>query len=247
MKRILALVLILALWQFSYFMPVFNSAIIPPPSEIGVALLGVLATGEIIIHIIFSLKRVLIGFLAAAIIGISTGLALGHYKRAREIAEPIIEILRPIPPIAWIPIAILLFGLGDNSAYFIVFLGAFFPIFTNTAFGALSLPKIYDNLALTLEIKKKSYFKDILFKFSMPFIFTGLKIGMGMAWMSVIAAELIGAQSGLGYFIQMNRLLLRTDKIIAGMLLIGLAGYLLIKIVSAIEKIAIPWKDDKKC
>jgi nitrate ABC transporter permease subunit len=201
-------------------------------------------SGELINNSLSSLKRVVVGFLAAAGIGVGLGIILGENVFLRNILEPVIELLKPIPPIAWIPIAILLFGLGDISSYFIVFLGAFFPIFINTTFGVRQLPQKYKNLARTLEIGKYSYFKNILLKFSLPYIFTGLKIGIGMGWMSVIAAELIGAQSGLGYYIQMNRLLLRTDKIIVGMIVIGLFGYLLTKLIVGLENWLIPWRND---
>lgn len=196
---------------------------------------------DIYLHIFASLQRVLIGFLIASLAGISLAILLGYYKNMGHIIEPIIELFRPIPPIAWIPIAILLFGLGDRSAYFIVFLGAFFPIFTNTYFGVTSLPKIYKNVADSFELKKIDFIFYVLFYFSLPYIFTGLKIGIGMAWMSVIAAELIGAQSGLGYYIQINRLLLRTDNVIIGMIIIGIIGLLLTKSISLIETKVIIW------
>lgn len=198
-------------------------------------------SGEIFIHILASLQKVLVGFSIAGFFGIILGIFLGYYRKLGDYVRPIIEILRPISPIAWIPIAILIFGLGNASSYFIVFFGAFFPIFTNTYFGAISLPRIYKNVADSFEINKHVFIKRILFCFCLPYIFTGLKIGMGMAWMSVIAAELIGAQSGLGYFIQINRLLLRTENILVGMILIGIIGFMLSKLLSLLEKIVIPW------
>lgn len=193
------------------------------------------------IDIINSLLKVSVGFLIASIIGILLGLILGSTQKFKFIVK-IIEILRPIPPIAWIPIAIIIFGLGNTSAYFIVFLGAFFPIFTNTYFGALSLPLIYKNISSSFEISSSTYFFKILLFNALPNIFTGLKIGIGMAWMSVIAAELIGSQSGLGYFIQLNRLLLRTDNILIGMITIGFIGNLLQNLIELIRKKSIYWE-----
>ena len=183
-----------------------------------------------------------VGFSLATIVGVGLALLFGYYKTIGEYFRPIVEILRPIPPIAWIPIAILFFGLGNTSAYFIVFLGAFFPIFTNTYFGVASLPKIYKNVASSFELSRFIFFRKILFQFSLPYIFVGLKIGIGMAWICVIAAELIGAQSGLGYFIQLNRLLLQTDKMLVGMILIGIIGYFLNYIISKIEKLTVKWE-----
>ncbi len=197
--------------------------------------------GGIILDILTSLKRVLIGFILAVITAIPLAILCGYSRRLSGFVKPFVELLRPIPPIAWIPIAILLFGLGDQSSYFIVFLGSFFPIFSNTYFGASSLPIIYKNVAKSFEVRKSVFIIRILFYFALPYIFTGLKIGIGMAWMSVIAAELIGAQSGLGYFIQINRLLLRTDNIVLGMILIGVIGYMLTKLLMILEKVYMPW------
>ena len=231
---------VILLWWFIVWIGWLS--VLPSPVAVFFAFIELLKNGAIFIDILDSLRRVLVGFILAGLVGITLGLVLARYFKARPFIEPIVEILRPIPPIAWIPIAILLFGLGDNSAFFIVFLGAFFPIFTNTIQGALSIPVIYLNISKTLQISEWSFFKNILFKFSLPNIFTGLKIGMGMAWMCVIAAELIGAQSGLGAFIQMNRLLLNTENVIAGMIIIGIIGFLLISLFSIVEKRALVWR-----
>lgn len=200
-----------------------------------------LSKGNIMLDVFTSIQRVFVGFICASILGVSMGMIIGYYKKFKFL-RIYIDLLRPIPPIAWIPIAILIFGLGDLSAYFIVFIGAFFPVFTNTYFGTVSFPTIYKNVSLSFEIKKINFFLKILFPYCLPYIFSGLKIGMGMAWMSVIAAELIGAQSGLGYFIQINRLLLQTDNILIGMILIGLIGFTLQKMIEYLESRIIRWK-----
>lgn len=241
MRKLLGIVLFVFVWQIVYFVFNIQNYLIPQPVEIAKAFWVNFSDKEIFLHIFSSLQRVIVGFLAGSFLGVSLAIVLGYHKKFGDYITPIIEILRPIPPIAWIPIAILIFGLGNESAYFIVFLGSFFPIFTNSYFGVISLPAIYKNVADTFEIKRHIFIKDILFYFSLPYIFTGLKIGMGMAWMSVIAAELIGAQSGLGYFIQLNRLLLRTDNVLVGMILIGLIGFLLTRVLSLIEIKATPW------
>lgn len=240
MKKILLLILFIAIYQTIYSMfPIKNY--IPSITDILHGFASNFSDRYIYDNIFASLQRVLIGSLIATIVGIFLGVLIGHSKHLRSL-KLYIELLRPIPPIAWIPIAIMIFGLGNPSAYFIVFLGAFFPIFTNTYFGVISLPIIYRNAALSFELNEFTYIIRIVLFYSLPYIFTGLKIGIGMAWMSVIAAELIGAQSGLGYFIQLNRLLLRTDNIIIGMILIGAIGYLLNRLIDIIEKTIIRWK-----
>lgn len=245
MKKIISVLIVLMIIQWGYALSPLNYHFLPSPWEVLVAARDGLVDGQIFIHVADSLKRVLLGFLVASVIGVCLGLLLGYYKKASEYLKPVIDILSPIPPIAWIPIAILLFGLGDNSAYFIVFLGGFFPIFTNTYVGATSLPNIYKNISDSFEIKRNIFFRKILFFSAMPYIFTGLRIGMGMSWMSVIAAELIGAQSGLGYFIQLNRLLLRTDNVILGMILIGIIGMILNRIIVLCGDLSMPWREKR--
>lgn len=245
MKKIISILVVVVIWQWWFALSPTNYHFLPSPAEIIWALRDGLTDGQIVIHIADSLRRVLFGFLIASFVGIILGLLFGYYKKTSDFLKPIIEVLSPIPPIAWIPIAILLFGLGDNSAYFIVFLGGFFPIFTNTYVGATTLPKIYKNVSDSFEIKRSIFFRKILFCYSLPYIFTGLRIGMGMSWMSVIAAELVGAQSGLGYFIQLNRLLLRTDNVILGMILIGIVGMILNKIIVLFGELSMPWREKK--
>jgi ABC-type nitrate/sulfonate/bicarbonate transport system permease component len=233
--------IIVALILYQVCIVVFRlQAYFPTVIQIIEAFIHNICGKEIYVHIASSLLRILVGFSIAGIVGISLGLFLAYEKRFTEM-NVFIEMLRPIPPIAWIPISIIVFGLNNASAYFIVFLGAFFPIFTNTYYGALSIPPIYKHVASSFEIGTVRYVLKILLFYTLPYIFTGLKIGIGMAWMSVIAAELIGAQSGLGYYIQLNRLLLQTDNIIVGMILIGIAGNLLQKIIEFIEKKIIIW------
>lgn len=238
MKKVFPIILLTTIYQA--LNTLFPNNYFPSVFQILQALFKNLSNQTIYLDIGASLIRILIGFSIASVVGISLGLILAYDRRLKDV-KLYVELLRPIPPIAWIPISIILFGLGNSSAYFIVFLGAFFPIFTNTYFGAISMPTIYKNVASSFEIGRIRYFTKILLFFTLPYIFTGLKIGIGMAWMSVIAAELIGAQSGLGYFIQLNRLLLQTDNIIIGMMFIGIIGYLLQKLIEFIENKIIIW------
>lgn len=240
MKKLFLLILFIAIYQITYsIFPIKNY--LPSIPDILYGVVRNFSDIYIYNNIFASFQRVLVGFLIATVLGIFLGILIGYNKHLQNF-KFYIELLRPIPPIAWIPIAIMIFGLGNTSAYFIVFLGAFFPIFTNTFFGVSSLPTIYKNVALSFELNKFTYIIRIVLFYSLPYIFTGLKIGIGMAWMSVIAAELIGSQSGLGYFIQLNRLLLQTDNIIIGMILIGTIGYLLNRLIDFVEKIVIRWK-----
>lgn len=214
---------------------------LPSPFDILTALVLLFKEDHVINDILASLGRVLTGFSLAAIVGVSFGLLFAWQQLARRIFNPLIELARPIPPIAWIPFAILVFGLGNTSAVFIVFLGAFFPILISTYLGATRLSRTHRNTCLNYDIRGLSYIKNVLFFQSLPGIMSGLQTGIGMAWMSVIAAELIGAQSGLGYLIQNNRLLLRIDYVMAGMLIIGIIGLSLNLIIKIADKRISRW------
>ncbi|RLC34800.1 ABC transporter permease, partial [Candidatus Shapirobacteria bacterium] len=186
-----------------------------------------------------------IGFLLATVSAVPLALMSVYFKFVFKVIYPATQLLRHIPPIAWIPLSILFLGLGDRSSYFIVFMGAFFPLFINTFNGARSLPVIYRQTCRSFKITGVTYLQKILFFYSLPYIFTGMKVALGMAWMSVIAAELVGAQEGLGYFIQINRLLLKSENVVTGMIFIALVGYGLDNILEKLRSLLIPWENDK--
>jgi len=237
---LLTILILLLIWQVSSII-YGNYDLFPSPLTIGSQLIKLFLYQNFIIDILTSLKRVLIGFLFASFTGILLGIAAGMSRKLSNIIKPIIELLRPIPPIAWIPLAILWLGLGDLPAIFLVFLGSFFPIFSNTYLGVTSVDKKYIKAALSLGATTKDIIIHVLIPSSLPNIFTGLKIGLGFGWMAVIAAELVGAQSGLGYFIQMNRLMLDMNNVITGMITIGAVGALLNLLLDEIKRIFVPW------
>jgi ABC-type nitrate/sulfonate/bicarbonate transport system permease component len=157
---------------------------------------------------------------------------------------PIVEMVRPIPPLAWIPIAILWFGIGVRSAAFIIFLGAFFPILLSTTAGVLSVDKILLEASHTLGAKGKDIFFKVLVPGATPSIFTGLRIGLGIGWMTLVAAEFTGVKGGygLGYMIMVARDIQRPDQIVAGMVVIGLIGYLLDVSIRIVEGRVLRWR-----
>lgn len=201
----------------------------------------ILIESEIYWYILNSLERVLIWFLIAVISWIFFWFILGMFKKIWFIRY-IFEILRPIPPIARIPLAILRFWLWDVSSYFIVFIGSFFPIFTNTYFWITSIPQIYLDVSRNMEINRFDFYYNVVWKYALPYVFSWLKIGLWMWWMSLIAAELIWAQSGLGYYIQINRLLLNMENVILWMAIIGVIWFWLNYWLSRIEKALVIWK-----
>lgn len=154
---------------------------------------------------------------------------------------PVLELLRPIPPIAWIPLSIAIFGIGDMSAFFVIFVGAFFPVFTSTAFGIRSVPTGYLDAARVLGANRRQQFLHVQWPAALPHVFVGYRVGLGFSWMCVIAAEMIAASSGLGYSIQLNRLTFRNDRVVACMVAIAVVGILMTAALDRIRRLLIPW------
>jgi NitT/TauT family transport system permease protein len=242
LSTILPLICFLAIWQIISLAGILNQNFLPSPLAIVAELIRLLRNDSLAADIIASVKRILTGFILASIIGIMLGTICGMNKKIYGFLNPLIEVFRPIPPIAWIPLAILWLGLGDQPAFFLVLIGAFFPIFTNTYSGIISLDKIYQRAAYSLGATKIRIITDVIWPAALPNIFTGLKIGLGISWMSVIVAEMVGAQSGLGYMIQLNRITLNITGVIVGMIVISTIGFLMNKAVIGLEKYSLPWK-----
>lgn len=227
---------VIIIWQFLIHLKLLNEYILPAPVDIFRAFIRLAKSGELFIDLLNSVKRVLLGFLVASFLGVGLGIISGYFRKVSDALTPILEFLRPIPPIAWIPIAILWFGLGDKSAYFIVFVGAFFPIYINSYWGIRESRITHLNVARNFGASRFIILTDVLLPDSLPRILHGLRIGLGLGWTSVIAAELVGAQSGLGYMIQLNRIMLKTENIIAGMISIGIAGFIMNYLMLFLER-----------
>jgi ABC-type nitrate/sulfonate/bicarbonate transport system permease component len=227
-------------WQFAA--GVLNIFLFPSPLEVIIQLASLFASGEIINHIVSSVYRVLVGLFFGIFFGALCGYALGLSSILNGLINPIVQLLKPIPPIAWIPIAVLWFGIGDESSFFIIFIASFFPVFTNVFFGTTSLPTIFSKVSKSLSLSKWQNFVHVIFPFSLPYFLTGVKTAVGFSWMVIIAAEMIASQSGLGYFIEYNRLLLAPDKIMAAMVVIGFLGFVFHYLVVLLEKKLLFWR-----
>lgn len=249
LERYLLPLLLLVVWQGLSFLKIIPSHLLPSPINIFLGFRDLLFIGMppehlLYEHILYSLYRVALGFLAAALLAVPLGLLMGWSARLLRLISPLIELVRPIPPLAWIPIAILWFGIGIKSAAFIIFLGAFFPILLNTIAGVVSINPAYLETAQTLNAKEKDIFLKILLPGSAPSIFVGMRIGVGIGWMTLVAAEFTGVKEGygLGYMIMTARDIQRPDEIMAGMLVIGLIGLLINAGLKACESLVIRWK-----
>ncbi len=218
-----------------------DSPTLPGPSAVLAAAWLLAREGTLLEDIGASLGRVTVGFSAAAVAGVLLGAASAALGRWGRASRRILELLRPIPPIAWVPLAILRFGLGDPSAWFIVFLGAFFPIYIQVTIALADCPERWLELARSLGAPARLVLWRVRLPAAMPQVVAGLRTGLGLAWTSLIAAELVGAQSGLGYRIQMHRLVLETEGVMVGMLCIGLLGALMALAASWLERRLVPW------
>lgn len=219
-----------------------NPVLLPTPTVVLEGFYQLFADGLLLKDVVASLKRVFIGFLIASAIGVPLAMLLAYFVALRRLILPVVNLIRPIPPIAWIPIAILWFGIGDKPSFFITAIAAFFPIFLNSFFGGISVEDQHLNAARCLGAKKVSLVVRIMFPSALPMIWTGLKIGLGQSWMAVVTAELIAAQSGLGYMIQVSRLNLETSYVLVGMVTIGILGSLMALALTSVERYVLPWK-----
>jgi NitT/TauT family transport system permease protein/taurine transport system permease protein len=166
---------------------------------------------------------------------------MGWWRFVYNQVNPIMEILRPIPPLAWIPLSILWFGIGDEQNEFIIFLGMFFPILINTIVGVKNIDPNFVRAARSLGAPEHKVLARIVLKGALPQIITGVRIGLGVGWMALVAAELVGANSGLGFLINDARSMLRTDTITVGMLAIGVVGFLIDAAIRALSRQLLPW------
>ena len=233
---------VLFVTAWALFAMLFNSFIFPGPIEVAQSLIKLIFSGEIFPHIFATLKRAIVGFLLGLTFGSIIGYLTGMNKYVNAVLKPIIELLRPIPPIAWIPLAILWFGLGDTSAFFIIFLASFFPVFTSVYFGVTSLPIVCEKVSKNYSLTFMQHFVHVVFPFSVPYLINGCKTAIGWAWMCVIAAEIISSSQGLGYFIEINRYSLETANVIAAMLIIGVIGLILQQVIQLIEIKLTSWR-----
>ncbi|MGN1167922.1 MAG: ABC transporter permease [Lachnospiraceae bacterium] len=197
------------------------------------------------VHILASLKLVLAGFIAACLVGVPLGLAMGFFRLFNRFLTPIFEILRPIPPLAWIPIVIVLLGIGFRSKMFIIFIAAFVPCVINSYTGIKATPKALLNVAKTAGASKFQIFYKVGIPYALPMVFTGIKVSFGSAWATLVAAEMIASSEGLGYMIQQGRNASKPEIVLLGMLVIGLIGAVLTTLLSLLEQKAIPWRETK--
>ncbi len=219
-------------------------ALLPGPWGVALGIADLLRHGLLVKYVIASLFRVTWGFGLASLLAIPLGMLIGWHSRAEMAFNPLIQFLRPISPLAWIPIAILWFGVGDLSAIFLIFLGSFFPLILTAMSAVRSIPGVYVNAARNFGLSPFQLFVRVLYPAILPQVIVGLRITLGVAWLVVVAAEMIAVNSGLGFLIVDARNAgNRYDLVLAGMLLIGIIGLLLDFALRTLEQVgSARWK-----
>jgi NitT/TauT family transport system permease protein len=251
-------VVLLAVWEACARAGVVSAIVLPAPSAVArrwwAALLPAeafdpavgsrlawLFSGELVADAASSLFRVVVGFLVGTVLALPLGLVMGASARVHALVNPLLQVLRPIPPIAFIPLAILWFGLGNPPAVFLIALGAFFPVLMNTMAGVRQVDELYLRAARNLGAGPGTLFRRVMIPAAMPFILAGMRIGVGTAFIVVIVSEMIAVNDGLGYRILEAREFMWSDKIIAGMLTIGLLGLAIDVGMSRLNRYLLRW------
>ncbi|CCD93206.1 ABC transporter permease protein [Bradyrhizobium sp. ORS 375] len=215
---------------------------VPAPLAVYASFTKAIHDPKFLMHILLSCRRIFIGFSLAALVGVPLGLIMGRFKLVHEIVFPVAEVLRPIPAIAWVPMAIMLWPTNEQSIVFITFLGSFFPILVNTLHGMTLVDPVLVRAAKCLGAREASIFREVYFPASLPHIFTGLTVGMGVAWVSLIAAEMISGQFGIGYFTWEAYSLVQYADIALGMIAIGVLGLGSSLVIRAAGQLVMPWR-----
>ena len=228
--------MLLAVWHYSVVLTA--TRIFPSPMNVEAGVVELLHKHVLWAYILDSLRRVALGFATAVLVGIPLGLWLGWNAAAYQVFNPVLQILRPISPIAWIPVAIIFFGVGDRAAIFLVFLASFFPIVLASISGVSSVPPVLRRAGRNFGLSTLELLRRVIFPAALPQILVGVRVALGIAWLVVVAAEMVAVDSGLGYLVIDSRNSgKRYDLVVAAMLIIGIIGLALDLIFRNVERI----------
>lgn len=244
------IVVFLILWEVLVGVGIIPQKYLPRPSQLGDVFIDKLSNprpedSTLPANVLSSLQVSLAGFISAVVIGIPLGWLMGWYKAVDRFVKPLFEIIRPIPPIAWIPLTILLLGIGFQAKVFIIFFAAFVPCIINSYTGIKLTNPTLINVAKTCGATRFQTFIKVGIPSSLPLVFAGVRLALGGSWAALVAAEMLASNSGLGFMIMMGRQFSRPDLIVLGMLIIGSIGALFALILSKLEKKLARWRSTK--
>ena len=225
---------------------VFNPALLPTPADVLEAAIQLTYSGELPRDVAASLGRVVMGFLIAAFLGVSLGTLIGRSRNMERLLEPALELLRPIPPLAFLPMFVLWFGIGESSKVAFITYSAFFPIFTTTTDGIKFVDILLIRAAQTLGASEREIFRMVVLPAAMPSIITGLRVGFAQCLFVIVAAEFIAADSGLGYLINNSRSFFLMSNMLVGAAAIGLLGFVFNSLLRRLESRLLRWREDAR-
>ena len=245
MKRLaratLSIVMVLLLWEILARAGLTHASLFPPPTKVLRASFEMARSGELARDIRASLWRAVIGFVMGSAVGITIGLVTGRVDELDNYVSPVIQLFRPLPPVAIIPLVIVWFGIGEISKIFSIAFAVFFPVWINTHLGAREVPQTFIWSAETLGIKRLSMLWKVIFPATLPFIVAGLRTGVSLAFIMVFVSELAGASAGIGYQISVSYLAYRVDRMMAALVLLGLLGAAADFLLSRLAWLVFPW------
>jgi len=231
-----------AVWELVSQYSGWSAAVFPSPRQAAVGMWELITNGTLLKHSVASLFRVTVGFYLAVIVGLPLGIIIGWWKTGQVLFNSMIQFLRPISPLAWIPLAMLWFGIGDKPAIFLIFLSSFFPLLVSTINAVNHINSLYFQVAANFNFTKFETAANIIFPAILPAMLPALRISLGIAWLVVVAAEMIAVKSGLGYLILDSRNALRMDYVMDAMIAIGAIGICLDKIITLLNRIkSVSW------
>ncbi|WP_436854511.1 ABC transporter permease [Staphylococcus caeli] len=234
---IISFIIFLLLWKCVIWIGHYQPILLPGPLLVAKSIWHFIISGEIFTHLGISLFRFFIGFIIAIIIGVPVGFLLGRSNTLFDAIEPLLQLIRPISPIAWSPFVVLWFGIGSLPAMAIIFIAAFFPIVFNTIKGIRNVEPQYLKIAANLNVTGWQLYKHILFPGAFKHIMGGIHMAVGTSWIFLVSGEMIGAQSGLGFLIVDARNMLNLEDVLSAIFFIGLFGFMIDRFISYLEKL----------
>lgn len=233
---------LLLVWELLVRVGLLDVRFFPPPSALVERFVALTAAGVIPSHVAISLQRVLLGFTAGSLPAIGLGLAMGLSPPVRKLIEPVIGALYPIPQLALIPLLMVIFGTGETFKVVTIALGTFFLVVINTLGGVVNIDPIYLDVARSFGASRRDFYLTVAWPGALPTIFTGMKMAMGVSLLLIVAAEMIGARSGIGYMIWTAHKLFDMEQMFIGLILMACFGYLFTMAINELERLVIPWK-----
>ena len=240
-RKLLSPLLLLVIWEIASRYHILNPLVAPPPSSVAVDIFAMIKSGALLTTLAATFQRIIIGFLIAAVVSIAIGTLMARVRLIEDVVDPVVELIRPVSPLAIFPLAILWFGIGDASKVFLIALSCSFPIILNTYAGVRSIDVSYIRAARSLGATPAEVITKVVVPGSLPHVFTGIRIAWGIALIVIIASEMIGATEGLGYMVLQAQQTFRVERVFAGIVIIGVIGFATDQGLRALRRKLLPW------